>query len=82
VGRLDDFFELGGDSLTAGKLVTRLREALGVELPIRAFFEPGLTVERLAVAVDSGKFATLPDADRPISRRSPHPLTIPQEGRL
>ncbi|MFE8605408.1 amino acid adenylation domain-containing protein [Archangium violaceum] len=35
----DDFFSLGGHSLQATRVVSRLREALRVEVPLRAFFD-------------------------------------------
>ena len=38
VGRHDNFFNLGGHSLAAVQVVTRLRQALGVELTIRDLF--------------------------------------------
>jgi nonribosomal peptide synthetase DhbF len=53
VGALDDFFELGGDSLLATQVVARLRSSFGIELPLRRFFE-GSTVEALAGAVEEG----------------------------
>ncbi|MFC9653992.1 amino acid adenylation domain-containing protein, partial [Streptomyces sp. NPDC056937] len=53
VGAHDDFFALGGDSITALKVVSRLRAALGAGLSPRALFDHP-TVARLAVAVTSG----------------------------
>ncbi|MDL4774583.1 non-ribosomal peptide synthetase [Actinomadura xylanilytica] len=39
VGIDDDFFELGGNSLIAMRVVSRIRRALDTELPVRAVFE-------------------------------------------
>ncbi|MFC0527590.1 amino acid adenylation domain-containing protein [Phytohabitans kaempferiae] len=39
IGRDDDFFDLGGDSLKAGEVLNRLRERAGRSLPLRMVFE-------------------------------------------
>ena len=51
VGVDDSFFDLGGHSLVATKLVTAIRSECGVELGIRDIFELA-TVGRLAERVD------------------------------
>src|SRR6185369_10886395 len=57
IGIRDNFFDLGGHSLSATQVVSRVREAFRVELPVRKIFEQP-TVEGLAQALrdDQGEW--------------------------
>lgn len=52
IGRNDDFFRLGGNSLLAVKFTVSVIETFGVRIPPRLFYK-GTTVAELAQTIDS-----------------------------
>jgi amino acid adenylation domain-containing protein len=83
IGAGDSLFELGGHSLLAAQIVTRVREELGVDLPLRDVFEHP-TVAALASRIDRLREAggseeeDLPPLE-PARRDGPIPLSFTQE---
>ncbi|OKH98939.1 hypothetical protein A6A06_25380 [Streptomyces sp. CB02923] len=76
VGIDDGFFALGGDSLLATRLASRVKGALGVEISVRALFEAP-TVAGLAGRLD--EFVAVRPVLVPVERPVPLPLSFGQQ---
>ena len=57
LGPADDFFDLGGQSLTLVRFLARVQDSYGVELPVDTLFETDLTVASAAEAVRQARLA-------------------------
>ncbi len=77
VGVHDSFFELGGHSLLGTQLLSRLRDGLGIELPISALFESPTPAE-LAARIETAR-GDATEAMSPIERlpRTGPPTDLP-----
>ncbi|HEX7314160.1 MAG TPA: alpha/beta fold hydrolase, partial [Pyrinomonadaceae bacterium] len=51
VGVQDNFFDRGGHSLLAVRLLARIRQTMGVNLPVSVFFKQQPTIEHLALYI-------------------------------
>src|SRR6185369_11893033 len=76
----DDFFAIGGHSLLATQVVSRVHEALQVELPLRDLFEFP-TVRTLAHLVEDARVHGRPVAPplKSVDRRVRLPLSFAQQ---
>ena len=81
MGVEDNFFELGGHSLLATQVISRLRQALGVEIQVRKLFTHP-TIAALARAVDQMRnqgLANHPSTVVAIPRGKDLPLSFAQQ---
>ncbi|HEV2844920.1 MAG TPA: amino acid adenylation domain-containing protein, partial [Thermoanaerobaculia bacterium] len=80
IGLRDGFFDLGGHSLLAARMVSRVREALGVEVPLSQVFASS-TLADFAAAVErtrsdaTGSETAIP----PVPRNGDLPASFAQE---
>ncbi|MCA9940426.1 MAG: non-ribosomal peptide synthetase, partial [Anaerolineales bacterium] len=78
----DNFFEVGGHSLVATQVVSRLRDTFAIEFPLHQLFESP-TVAGLAGFIESSRAVpdapSLPTTITPAERNGPLPLSFAQQ---
>ena len=81
IGVHDNFFALGGHSLMATQVISRVRSQFELEIPLRDLFQsPTIArlAERIVEAQGRGAAMRLPPIER-VDRTSPLPLSFAQE---
>jgi amino acid adenylation domain-containing protein len=77
VGRNDHFFELGGHSLRAVQVVSRVRQAMGIEIALGDLFARPVLADFARPLAEAAR-AHLP-AIEPVERTGPLPLSFAQQ---
>jgi acyl carrier protein len=83
IGIIDNFFDLGGNSLLAIQVISRLRDQFQIGLSLTLLFEAP-TIEALATGIDAGKWreqgaATAVPPLVKVPRNGPSPVSFVQE---
>lgn len=81
VGRDDDFFDIGGHSLSATRVVSRLRQILSAPVPLRSLFEARRLADFARAVETAGCDPTAETvlAPRPVAEGEGLPLSFAQE---
>ena len=80
-GREENFFALGGHSLLATQVISRLRQAFGVEISILSLFAAP-TIAEVARQVEQALYAEQSEPVppvQPVTREQPLPLSFAQQ---
>jgi amino acid adenylation domain-containing protein len=78
IGATDDFFALGGHSLLATQVISRLRQAFGIDLPLRVMFEAP-RLDALATRIQTAKRGLEIPPIVHVSREKPLPASFAQQ---
>ncbi|MFD3262298.1 amino acid adenylation domain-containing protein [Paenibacillus lentus] len=81
IGVYDDFYQLGGHSLTATAIIGKIHKRLDVKIPIPVFFRC-LTIDKLAQWIQSQAGQNRFEAIMPAEARSYYPLSSAQKRML
>ncbi|WP_066503439.1 amino acid adenylation domain-containing protein [Abyssisolibacter fermentans] len=77
IGIKDDFFEIGGHSLSATNLVSKIHKELDFQIPLKELFN-NPTVQKLALYIESTEKKEY-QSIKPASKRSYYPLSSVQK---
>lgn len=85
IGTHDDFFDLGGDSLKAIAIISKINKELSTNVPIPVFFNQ-LTINRISGYINHIKESS-PDVSaallypqlEPVKKKEFYPTTVPQQ---
>ncbi len=69
IGLDDDFFMLGGDSLSAVRLLMSVEEIFGVNIPVERIFDDANTIARMAANIEGLRDGALNKTDIPPPRQ-------------
>ena len=72
----DDFFESGGDSLLAARIIARIRKEFGLSVPMNALFSTP-TVKEIASLLDNASGIEKDEPDLPVLRPEPEKRFAP-----
>jgi acyl carrier protein len=77
IGIKDDFFDLGGDSLKASVMISRIHKELDVLIPLEKFFQKP-TIEALAIFIVNNTQKSLYSSIESLEKKEYYPLSSAQ----
>jgi acyl carrier protein len=78
IGIYDDFFDLGGDSLKAYTLISRIHKEVNVRIPLREFFNRQ-TIKKLAQYIENNPAQSIYTSIAPLEKKEYYPSSPAQQ---